>query len=372
MTTKEEVSSDHVVPPGWLLEERISLLGWSQAELARRCGRSGKHISEIIQGIAPIEPETALQLEKVLDLSAKTWLNLESSYRLRLARIQEELALEDAREWYGAFPIEELISGGLMVKPKDDLDGIRSLLTFFGVGSFKAWESKIHSNIALARHSKSFQSSDAAVSVWLRLAEVAAEKQECSEYDASAFRSALKKIRLLSRSDPEDFYPRMTRLCADAGVAFVIVPPLKGTKLSGAAWWMSREPKGKTPIIQQSLRGKTNDLFWFTFFHEAAHILLHSRKETFVDEEKRAGEQVEKEADEWAGSFLIPQRAWNTFIKDEDFSKLAIEDFATDLGIAPGIVLGRLQHEGLVPWGSRLNRSLKERFVWEAETEGRA
>lgn len=365
MTIKEDMSSDHAIPPGWLLEERIGLYGWSQAELARRCGRSGKHISEIIQGTAPIEPETALQLEKVLDLSAKTWLILESNYRLQLARLQEDQVFEGIQEWFKAFPVKELVSEGLMPSPKSDVDGIRSLLSFFGVGSFKAWESKIQSNVALARHSRSFQSSEAAVSVWLRLGEITAEKHDCAEYDASAFRSALTKIRLLSRYTPEEFYPRMVRLCADAGVVFVIVPPLKRTKLSGAAWWMNREPSGKTPVIQLSLRGKRNDLFWYTFFHEAGHILLHSRKETFVDEENRNGDKIEMEADKWASSFLIPSKDWNMFVSDREFAKHDIEEFSADQGIAPGIVLGRLQHEGLVPWQSRLNKSLKVSFSWK-------
>lgn len=363
MGTHGEIRQDYAVPPGWLLEERIGLKGWSQAELARRCGRSAKHISEIIQGMAPIEPDTALQLEKVLDLSAKIWMNLESNYRLQLARMREEEKFELALEWYESFPVKELVSEGLFQKPADKLDGVKSLLSFFNVGSIDAWDSNIGNHVALARHSKAFESTKAAVSVWLRMGELEAEKQECAEYNVGKFKEALKEIRFLTRSKTEEFHPRMTHLCNEAGVTFVLVPPLKGTKLSGAAWWMSKNVPGKMPVIQQSLRGKRNDLFWFTFFHEAAHILLHSKKDTFLDEDRHDGTELENEADNWASDFIIPKNDWKEFIDQSVFAKASIESFAARQGIAPGIVLGRLQHEHLVRWDSHLNKSLKVSFI---------
>lgn len=369
MSTHGEIRQDYAVPPGWLLEERIELKGWSQAELARRCGRSAKNISEIIQGVAPIEPDTALQLEKVLGLSAKIWLNLESNYRLQLARLREEEKFDQASDWYESFPVGELVSEGLFQEPVDKLAGVKSLLSFFGVGSLDAWESKIGNHVALARHSRTFKSTKAAVSVWLRLGEIEAEKQECAEYNLGKFKEALKEIRFLSRSEPEEFHPRMTHLCNEAGLAFVVVPPLKGTKLGGAAWWMSKHATGKTPVIQQSLRGKRNDLFWFTFFHEAAHILLHSKKDTFVDEDKHDGAEIESQADDWARDFLVPQREWDEFVGHGAFTKTSIETFASRQGIAPGIVLGRLQHEEIVGWNSYLNKLLKVSFVWSSERD---
>ena len=96
-----EFRPDYAVPPGWLLEERLELREWSQAEFARRCGRSAKLISDIISGKAPIEPETALQFEKVLDLSADIWLNLEAEYQLHLARERER---EHAAVFLGVEP----------------------------------------------------------------------------------------------------------------------------------------------------------------------------------------------------------------------------------------------------------------------------
>lgn len=349
---------DYPVPPGWILEERLELRNWSQAEFARRCGRSAKLISDILAGKAPIEPETAIQFEKVLDLRASVWLGLEAKYQLFLAREREKDQLKQASKWYRRFPIAEMVKEKIIEAPKDEMEGANYLLVFFGVGGVSGWKAKMGETAAKARHTPKFKSSDEAVSVWLRLGELEAVKQNCKEYNAAKFKEALHKIRRLSVLSPKEFHPKMVQLCNDAGVAFVVVPPLSGNKLSGAAWWLQR----KTPVIQLSLRGKYNDLFWFTFFHEAAHILLHSRKATFVDEGTVDGTDEENEANSWARDFLISPEDWKEFCFQGIFSKDSIVQFSLEQGIAPAIVLGRLQFEEKIKWGSPLNRSLKQRY----------
>lgn len=84
-----EYQPDYAVPPGLVLGERLEAHGVSQAEFARRCGRSPKLISEIIAGKAPIEPRTAIQFEKVLGVHASIWLGIESEYRQHLTRAAE-------------------------------------------------------------------------------------------------------------------------------------------------------------------------------------------------------------------------------------------------------------------------------------------
>jgi hypothetical protein len=283
---------------------------------------------------------------------------LESNYRLHLARAREHEALGSLRDWYAQFPIQELVKEGILQRPTIEGQGIKTLLSFFGVGNVRAWETKFGQHVALARHSNAFKSSAESVSVWLRLGELGALDQKCAAYDAARFKDALKEIRLLSRFGPAEFHPRMTHICNRAGVAFVLVPPISGIKLCGAAWWRNR----KTPVIQQSLRGKLNDIFWFTFFHEAAHILLHSKKDTFVDEERTDGSACEEEANSWAADFLVPPEDWAQFVRERKFSESSISKFAATQGIAPAIVLGRLQHETLVGWRTPLNRIFKEHY----------
>jgi HTH-type transcriptional regulator / antitoxin HigA len=150
----------------------------------------------------------------------------------------------------------------------------------------------------------------------------------------------------------------MKELCAQSGVAFVLVRSFPKTCLSGAAYWR----QGGTLVIQQSLRHKTNDHFWFTFFHEAAHIVLHSPKAVYADDENGKGDGLEKEANDFATEILVGRRTFEAFIASSPQSAEDIRRFASRHNIHPGIVVGMLQHRGVIPW-SHLNY-LKARFTW--------
>jgi HTH-type transcriptional regulator/antitoxin HigA len=137
-----------------------------------------------------------------------------------------------------------------------------------------------------------------------------------------------------------------------------LVPPLPKTCLSGAAYWR----QGSSPVIQQSLRHKTNDHFWFTFFHEAAHIVLHSSKALYADDENGRGGGVENEANDFATEVLVGRKSLAAFIARNPRSAEDVQKFAAKHEIHPGIVVGMLQHHGAIPW-SHLNH-LKARFAW--------
>ena len=353
-----QYSPDYAVPPGWVLEERLAVQGLSHADFARRCGRSSKLISEIISGKAPLEPETALQFEKVLDVDASVWLGLESNYKLYRARENEAEDAAASSEWVRAFPVGELVTRGVLQRPKSEADAVNKLLSFFRVGSISAWTARYgRANVAY-RHSPSFKSDEAALATWLRLGELEAEHQDCADYGRSRFTKAAKQVRSLTREEVGEALQRATELCNQAGVALALVQPLPKTALSGAAWWLSP----RKAVIQLSARHKSDDHLWFSFFHEAAHILLHSKKSVFVDEATGDGNDIEAEANQWAASTLVPRREWERFVATSPRSKQAVRTFAGQQGIAPGIVVGMLQHAGLIPW-SYLN-GLKNRLEW--------
>ena len=353
-------SPDYAVPPGWILEEHLEVGGISQAEFARRCGRSPKLISEIISGKAPLEPGTALQFEKVLGIDASIWLGIESNYRLHRAREAEACEAAAAAEWVKAFPVGELVKRSCFDRPESDADTVSKLLAFFRVGSVDAWTARYgHANVAY-RHSRSFGSSDAALATWLRIGEIEAEHQACAEYSEKRFRQAVRIIRGLTRVEVVEALEQAARLCNEAGVALALVQPLPDTALSGAARWLS---PGKA-VIQLTARHKTDDHLWFSFFHEAAHILLHSKKGIFVDENNGRDAGFESEADDWASNMLIPRREWQQFVATSPRSAHVVRTFAEEQGIAPGIVVGMLQHQGALPW-THLN-GLKTRLTWSS------
>jgi Zn-dependent peptidase ImmA (M78 family) len=155
------------------------------------------------------------------------------------------------------------------------------------------------------------------------------------------------------------------RLCAEAGVEAVFVPELPRTGICGATRWLAPTKA----LIQLSLRYKTDDQFWFTFFHEAGHILLHRKKEVFLEQDGEAGAEEEEEAHTFARDLLIPLTDWRRFVSSGQYeASVDIAAFAEAVGVAPGIVVGRLQHDGLIPF-SRCNE-LKRRLAWAKEQHG--
>ena len=352
---------DYAVSPGSIVAERLEAYGLSHAEFARRCGRSAKLISEIIAGKAPVEPETALQFEKVLGVDAGIWLGIETDYQLHRARIAEAKETKGAASWIKAFPLRELVKRGIMERPASGSDAVSKLLTFFGVGSVEAWQTKYERASVAYRHSPSFASDDKALAAWIRLGELEAEQQECADYNVARFKRALKEIRELTQAPSKHPLEKPQQLCNAAGVALAPVQPFPKTALSGAAWWLT----SRKAVIELSARHKTDDHLWFTLFHEAAHILLHSRKQVFIDwtKEKEEPTDIEAQANKWASDFLVPRSLWEQFVTSDSYDESSVRQFAEEQGIAPGIVVGRLQHEKHLPW-NQLN-TLKVRLKWE-------
>jgi addiction module HigA family antidote len=353
---------DYAVPPGKLIEEYLRDNAISARELARRCGRSAKLIVEIMAGKAPVEPETALQLERVTEIDASIWLAFETKYRLQLARELESQKLTEHLGWGKRFPLKALQDRGFIPQGLNPVEKLRAVLRFFGVGSVDACKARCSDLIeADYRTSGAFESGLEPLAVWLRIGELRASQIETEPYDRAAFLDALRRIRLLTQCPISEARDRITHECASAGVAFVLEEPVDKVVVSGVSKWLSP----RLAMIQQSLRFKKDDHFWFTFFHEAAHILLHSRKGIFIDLAKGSGSadpKLEAEANDWASDFLIPRSALLDFMTEFRRTEQEVVDFATRLGIAPGIVVGQLQHRKVI--GFHQMSGLRASYDW--------
>jgi HTH-type transcriptional regulator / antitoxin HigA len=353
---------DWVSPPGDTIADLIEEREWNQVDLARRLGCTAKHVSLLINGKAPITEETALKLESVLGSSVSFWLSREAQYRAKIVQQEAETEWRQWASWLDQMPIKDLMNQAIIPKRRIDEKNkpaiVRDLLFFFGVASPEEWQSYYAGMSASFRRTRTEQSDVGAISAWLRQGEIEAEKLiNCPRYNQAKFDHAVKLIRKCTVLPSEEFLPQIHQLCWDAGIVFTIVRSMPGAHVSGVARWLNSHKA----LIQLSLYGKTNDRFWFTFFHEAAHILLHGKKDIFLDEFD-GGEKLESaqevEANRWASEFLIlPEyEAELPSLK----SKTSVAEFAQKLGIHPAIVVGRLQHDGIIPM-SWMN-DLKEHY----------
>lgn len=347
---------NYAVLPGDTLRETIEAYGMSQTELAERTGRPNKTINEIVTGKASITAETALQFERVLGVPASFWNNLERNYQEARARMKEDQDLQSQIAWLKNFPIKQLVKLGWIPRQDEPLKQMQSLLNFFGVAGIEEWKAVWTSPQAAYRKSAAFKSNPYATAAWLRKGEIDATAIQCKPHDAAAFEGALKTVRTLTTKPLETFEPAMVKLCAEAGVAVTFVPELPGTRVYGVTRWLNPHKA----LIQLSLRGKSDDHLWFTFFHEAGHILYHGKRDVFIEEKGKLESKAEQEADRFAQDFLIPSGEYKVFLSSSRFDDASVSRFAKKIGVAPGIIVGRLQYDKKLHFNK--GNSLKSHF----------
>jgi HTH-type transcriptional regulator / antitoxin HigA len=332
---------DVVSPPGETLRQTLEALGMSQSELAQRTGRPKKTINEIIKGKAALTPDTALQLERVLGISSGFWNNRDYHYREYQARRQESERLRHKVGWLDEMPVRDMIKLGWITHKTDKVGQLREVLNFFGVASPEVWK-RIWCGPKIAfRRSLAFRNDPGLLAGWLRIGEIQAREVACADYDPARFGKSLEKIRKLTLKPPGTYRKELTRICAEAGVALVILPEPPRLSISGATRWL-------TPLkalLQISLRYTTDDQFWLTFFHEAGHILLHGKRDVFLETNGHSPTK-EEAADMFAMQQLLPKEALNGFLAAGAPTRDSVRKFADKMELAPGVLVGLLQQHG--------------------------
>lgn len=352
-----------VSPPGATLRDLMDERDWKQRELAHRLGRPVQAVNEILAGKKEITEDTAIELERVLQVPAQFWLARESQYREYLARRRSADALREFVPWLETFPLKALQDLGVLpagrLTPGFKQQLVEPLLRFFGVGSPAGWEAHYDQMQPQFRRARPRQQTDvAAITAWLRMGELQATRLQTAEYSARKLQDSLQAMRASSLQPAESIGRELVHLCAQAGVALVFVPALPGTHVTGVVRWL-----GSRPLIQLSLLGKWNDGFWFSFFHEVGHVLKHPTRSIYLDDAS-AGETAEsaeeQEANRFATDVLVP-RAQQARLDTLELDEPSIDSFAREIGVHPGIVVGQLQHRRRLDYRHALTR-LKSRY----------
>ncbi len=336
---------DIAIPPGESLLEFINSKNITQKELAGRTGLTPKTINLIIKGNAPITHETALKLEIVLDVPASFWINLENNYQETQLRLKLEKKIEAEKWILNEIDYNELAKWGWTKKANSNNEKINNLWEFFGVTSF--YNLKLVYS-ALFRKSCNKNASPYALAAWIEIGLKEASTINAKKFNKSFLKSNISNFKKLTlENNPIEFMPKLKNLCKNCGIAFSILPHLKKTYANGATKWISPDKA----LLLLSLRFKCIDIFWFSFFHELGHILLHSKKDIFIECENTPDE-FEEEADKFAADTLIIKKEYNSFLKDnKHFNLEDIQNFSNKVGVNPAIVIGRLEHDELIDYG---------------------
>lgn len=367
MDSNQKVQINDLPHPGESVLDYLESFGWSQQDLARRTGLSAKTISEICNGKAPVTPTTALAFERVLGRPAHFWLNLQRDFDECVARRRELARIPQWTEWVKCFPLREMRR--LRFELPEAESEVESVLQYFGVSSPDSWKQVWNAAEVSYRQTHKFRATDEAIAAWVRETELVAREIDLAEFDETGLVRLVRKIRSLTRERTEEMFDTLQQMCAQVGLAVVLVPALKNTGISGCARWLSP----RKPLVGLTLRHKTDDQLWFTFFHEVGHILLHKNKKSFVIDNAAEDlgdtlvdpemQKYEQEANAFAADTLIPPNALAEFIRKKVLTNESVHDFAESVGVGPGIVVGRLQHDGILQ--KHQGNALKQKLNWQ-------
>jgi len=360
MPEKSDFHPNWVSAPGDTIADILEERNISQLEFAQQIGLTLEEAEELLKGHTTITIELARQLEGVLDGSAAFWVNRESQYRDDLSRLHREVPTANHGKWLDELPVKDMTKFGWLAPFLSSASKEAACLQFFGVPDATTWRETYHRVLQTTafRASPSFASQPGAIAAWLRQGELEGESIDCGPWDDDRFQSALSGIRRLTwRKNPKAFVPELQKRCAACGVAVVIVRSPSGCRASGATRFLSPSKA----LLLLSFRYLSDDHFWFSFFHEAGHLLLHSKGALFLEGPDVAASKEEQEANEFAAHVLVPDEFRAALLKVRPEARDILR-LAKRLGVSPGLVVGQLQHIGRIGPG-QLN-SLKRRFRW--------
>jgi len=340
MKTINEYSPQTVSHPGLTLREKLLELNIGPKEFSIRIDKPEKTVTAVLNGKSSITPDMSVLFESVLKIQAKFWLNRQNQYDEAQARIKRMQVIAEAEEWTKLFPYAEMANYGWVPTTRKTEEKTVFLFNYFGVSNHKAWENlyleqqKVRARISIKTTKQPY-----ALSAWIRKGELLANENQLSEFNETNFKEILPEIKELSVKQPTDFLKQLKLLFLRVGVHFAFVPFLPKAPISGLARWH----KGN-PLIQVSGYKKRNDVFWFTLFHEIGHILLHGKKEMFLEDFEYSENDLEKEteADNFAMDWTFSKELENQFLK-QSITKANIVTFAHQNNINPAFVVGRLQ-----------------------------
>ena len=347
-----DLTPARVTPPGRIIRRELDARGWTQKDLAEITGRPEQTISQIVRGRKQITPETALQLAAVFGTSADLWLNLEANYQIHQARKElDPSRIARKSRLYSLSPVAELIKRD-WIQAVDSLEGLeQEVCTFLDITDL-AEQPRLAVNF---RQARAYAPKAAAEIAWVKRVEHLVHAQTVATHDLSQLCAALPALLAYS-AKPEDA-GQVPILLHRLGIHFVIVPHLPHTYLDGAVFTFKDHP-----VVALTLRYDRIDSFWFTLLHELAHIVAGHEGLYLDNLDDRNGNETESEANRMAQNWLVDPEAFARFVAANEpcFSRRAVRAFAERQGRHPGIVVGRLQYEGLLPYKNLRSWLVKE------------
>ena len=339
--------------PGYYIKEIIEELGLSQDDFAKRLGTTPKTLSVIINGGQRLSSDIAYKLSKMLGTSVEYWLNLQSIFDAAVTEMKAGEELEHERailKTLGYSYFRDYF--GLPNLPRQIDEQVAQVRQFLQVGSLTVLEK---TDLAVSFRSVPIEKEASTVvksNAMLQIAVNEALETDAPKYNKARFEQAVQSA-LVQTSNHDGFFEILREEFRHAGVIFVILPNLSGSKTNGAT-----KRVNERVMLMVNDRRLSADSFWFTLFHEIGHIMTN---DFGVSAEGDSGAKEEL-ADAYARDMLVDPKAYAAFVERDVFTPSAVCSFAKAIERDPGIVVGRLQKDELVPYTDRALNKMKKRY----------
>lgn len=348
MSFINQYNSPIAIHPGEHIKEIIEDMDVTQSEFANRLGVTNKYLSDLINGKAGITEDKAERLARMFGNSMLYWLNLQSNYDVAISSIATQELLETECNLLVQVDFELLVKLGLVKNEKSKTEKVKQLRSLYRVASLQNLNTIYSAAFRKSLNTK--KNNSFGISAWLQTCEILTKNKKTCNYNKNNLSTSINAICKMTILEPYVFMPQLNKLLLECGIILILLPHFSGTGISGATKWLSCD----TAMVSMSSRGKDADKFWFTLLHELYHVLQEHKKEVTISFEDNTSDEDETEqlANEFAANSLIPYNELQKFLKNAPLTKNEILSFAEQIGIMPGIVVGRLQHDGLISYNT--------------------
>lgn len=350
---------DWVSPPGDTIVSLLEQGELTLEDLAERIGKTKSVTQRLLDGKHTIDVELARRLSDVFGASENFWMAREHDYRASI-EAPKQVRVKSFDDLISTLPFPEMRKFGWIRNVRSREDKIAESMEFFGVSTIAQWQGRYENAFqgAAYRRATAYASCEIATTAWLRQGEIETQADEVAEWSPEQLKRELAGFRRLTwYKSPSLFLPKLKEGLARAGVKFAIVRAPKGCLASGAVRILADD----TPHIQLSFRYLSDEQFWFSLFHEVGHLVLHFDKMPILENTELKEEQCEVEANEFASQVIVPMM-YQEELLGLAASKPLVIDFARKIGIAPGLIVGQLQHARIIRFNQL--QHLKRRYRW--------
>lgn len=360
MNNSRTLQADWVSPPGLSLHDFIEDSGISLPIAARELDCNLMFLKSFLKGNKKISLDLANRLAHFTGAPTNFWIKREEQYRANLDLVEQRKREE--KLWLSELPTADMMRFGWIGKSSSYNQKLKNCFDFFDVTSVDEWRQEYGGMIAETafRTSENFSHKIESVAAWLRQAELQAMGDIVEPWNVDLIIELIPEMRALSQIEsPLLFLPKLRQYLASCGISLAIVPTPKNCPASGAAYWLDDQ----RALIILSFRYLTDDHFWFTFFHELGHLILHTDYSLILETSASIVSKIESEANRFSEEVLIPVEYKQELLTLNAKNLRGILKLAKKIGISKGIIVGQLQHKEIIT-REKLNK-LKVRYSWK-------